>query len=83
MYRHQLNLVVRYLHENFPDWVDELNESHDINGILDQIEHEKAASRQTEVPVEEVTPRRVTRSSRKGLSKAPSETRFAPYHKRK
>lgn len=83
MYRHQLNLVVRRLHEMSPNWVDELKKNHDINGILDQIEHEKAVSRQTEVPVEGVTPWRVTRSSRKGLSKAPSETRFAPYHKRK
>ena len=77
-------MVVRRLHKNDPyEKIDALGERHDINGILDQIAHEEAVAKQVEPPVQEETPRRVTRSSRKGLSKAPSETRFTPYHKRK
>ena len=76
MYRHQLNLVVCYLHENAPDWVDDLNENHDINGILDQIECEKAATRSAKAQLEEQTPLRTENSSRKSLSKAPFNSRL-------
>ncbi len=84
MYRHQLNLVVHHLHKGDPMGnIDKMRKKHDIQGILDQIEHEEAAARQAEAPVQEETPWRVTKSSRGGSSKVHSKTRSAPYHKRK
>ena len=77
MYRHQLNLVVHYLHEgdSFPD-IDDLGKTHDINGILDQIAREKAATRSVKAQLEEQTPPRTENSSRKSLSKAPFNSRL-------
>ena len=77
MYRHQLNLVVHSVHEDdsYQD-IDDLSKRHDINGILDQIAREKAATRSVKAQLEEQTPPRTENSSRKSLFKAPFNFRL-------
>lgn len=45
MYRHQLDLVVRHMENCFPDNIHHLGKVHDITGILNDIEREKATDR--------------------------------------
>lgn len=46
MYRHQLDVVVRYMDDNYPEEMHSFDEGHDITGILGKIANEKATARQ-------------------------------------
>ena len=70
-------MVVRSLHEDDSYWdIDDLGKRHDINGILDQIAREEAATRNAKAQLEEQTPPRMENISRKSLSKAPFNSRL-------
>ena len=45
MYRHQLDMVVRHLHQYYPAEMHYLQEKHDISGIIVKIASEKEIAR--------------------------------------
>ena len=80
MYRHQLNLLVRYVHGREAYILSSLKRKHDIEGILDQIKCEEAAA---EARMEEGVLLRVESRSVKLLSNEHFKSRLGRFFSRK